>query len=604
MDRDGQVGGATVFELYSATEAREGRGRQWCAALAVVGLCIAQLLAAAVLFWGLGTGRDELDAEPDHPGREAVVYVYALLSWTAQTVLAASVPLVPPPQGSLDDPFVRPRRRVGGESLSALMLLPAEGFDAATAATLWFLLTSRGHSVTVATVGGERPVPDPASVQGYGPGLWGAGALAAAMYERMVASGVLRRPLNVATAVADAFDALVLPGGSVAGSARWAADPTVQRVAAACWVRGVPAAACGTGSMALAWAAQHADRQRLSIEAAPPLFAGGAAAGLGGYPAASGAAGGSGAALGAATARAAAERLRQRSLLHDCSVTGLPWQLEAGGALLACLACAPDPNAAVLAATSSRGRGAGAAGRLRCGCSCCGRTLSFGRCCCFRRADCVAGSLRAVMGRAKHPAGGSLGCCRVAGGWLRKWAFGCDCCRGSAADCGPCEALGGLRLALRSFCALCCSCFFCCGAASQRSRSSGSSPRRGSRRRESESVARESAWRDGAPSASGALASARMARDEACIDCVRCVACGWRPAQAEVAAAVGARGRFLPGPGVGLLGERGTPWDDSAAFVVEDGLLLSGRWGGDAFLLGRRLLVLMEMPQEEQRSWR
>jgi hypothetical protein len=40
--------------------------------------------------------------------------------------------------------------------------------------------------------------------------------------------------------------------------------------------------------------------------------------------------------------------------------------------------------------------------------------------------------------------------------------------------------------------------------------------------------------------------------------------------------------------------ERGTPWDDSVAFVVEDAKLITGRWGGDAFLLGRRFLAVLE----------
>lgn len=39
---------------------------------------------------------------------------------------------------------------------------------------------------------------------------------------------------------------------------------------------------------------------------------------------------------------------------------------------------------------------------------------------------------------------------------------------------------------------------------------------------------------------------------------------------------------------------RGTETDDTAAFVVRDGNYLSARWPGDAFLLGRRLLQLLE----------
>jgi hypothetical protein len=90
----------------------------------------------------------------------------------------------------------------------------------------------------------------------------------------------------------------------------------------------------------------------------------------------------------------------------------------------------------------------------------------------------------------------------------------------------------------------------------------------------------------------------RRRQDEACLGCVELLACGWRPLQATVAESVGLKGRFLRGRAVGVSGERGTPWDDSAAFVVEDGPLLSGRWSGDAFLLGRRFLKLVEAASE------
>ena len=52
------------------------------------------------------------------------------------------------------------------------------------------------------------------------------------------------------------------------------------------------------------------------------------------------------------------------------------------------------------------------------------------------------------------------------------------------------------------------------------------------------------------------------------------------------------RGVVLHGPNAWL--RMGSAWDDSAAFVVEDEVCISGRWRGDAWLLARRLAVALE----------
>ncbi len=57
----------------------------------------------------------------------------------------------------------------------------------------------------------------------------------------------------------------------------------------------------------------------------------------------------------------------------------------------------------------------------------------------------------------------------------------------------------------------------------------------------------------------------------------------------EVRTSVGATGHFERGP-IHLF-TRGTRDDDRAAFVVEDGRLLSGRWPGDAYLLAKKMLA-------------
>ena len=557
VERDGQVGGSTVFQLYSAAEAREDRSRQWCAAASAVLLCAAQLVAAAVLFWGFGTERDDLEA--GDPARAAVVYVYAIASWVAQTAVAATVPLVSAPRGALDDPFVRPRPASGVRPLQVLMLLPADGFDAAAAATTWFLLTARGHEVTVATPGGRQPLPDPVSIEGFGAGVWGAGPLTAAMFERMSRSGALERPLNAAAATPEAFDGMVLPGGTVRAAALWAADAGVRRVVAGAWSRGLPTAACGTGSVVLAATAQHS-HSRLSLAESEHALS----------PLAGGSPEPDRRPAGAAAARSAAVSARRLALLRECSVTALPWQAQAAMACLACATCADEPEDAASDAERSLSRRSAAKGRASAGClaragtPCAGRRPRC-RCGC-RRADCSglqASEVPGFEGRRRHG-------CSVCASWWRRWACGCDCCRG----CAPCEdGATACRLCVRNACALCCCCCpDAAGGVCGRGRLGPGSER-----------ARQAAAR-----------SARQLRDDSCLECLRCAACGWAPVQAAVSAAVGGGGRFLRGKLIGLGGERGTPWDDSAAFVVEDGLLLTGRWGGDAFLLGRRYLVLLE----------
>lgn len=56
----------------------------------------------------------------------------------------------------------------------------------------------------------------------------------------------------------------------------------------------------------------------------------------------------------------------------------------------------------------------------------------------------------------------------------------------------------------------------------------------------------------------------------------------------EVRAAIGAHGQFERGP-IQFIA-KGSDHDDSAAFVVEDGNLLTARWPGDVWLLAKSLL--------------
>jgi len=59
----------------------------------------------------------------------------------------------------------------------------------------------------------------------------------------------------------------------------------------------------------------------------------------------------------------------------------------------------------------------------------------------------------------------------------------------------------------------------------------------------------------------------------------------------EVRAALASADDFVRGPRE--LSKRGTRDDDTHAFVVEDGRYVSGRWPGDAYLIGKRLLAAL-----------
>jgi hypothetical protein len=58
----------------------------------------------------------------------------------------------------------------------------------------------------------------------------------------------------------------------------------------------------------------------------------------------------------------------------------------------------------------------------------------------------------------------------------------------------------------------------------------------------------------------------------------------------EVRAALDRPGEQLVRGPIALM-KKGTEHDDRAAFVVEDGRYVSGRWPGDAYLLAKKLLA-------------
>jgi hypothetical protein len=65
--------------------------------------------------------------------------------------------------------------------------------------------------------------------------------------------------------------------------------------------------------------------------------------------------------------------------------------------------------------------------------------------------------------------------------------------------------------------------------------------------------------------------------------------------QDEVTAALNDPSLFIRGP---RTQRRGTPTDDSAALVVQDGNYLSARWPGDAYVHAARLRRVLEDASE------
>lgn len=68
----------------------------------------------------------------------------------------------------------------------------------------------------------------------------------------------------------------------------------------------------------------------------------------------------------------------------------------------------------------------------------------------------------------------------------------------------------------------------------------------------------------------------------------------------EVRAALASPAQFIRGP---RTNRRGTATDHANAFVVQDGLYLSARWPGDAYLFAERFRALIEEPEAIRHSF-
>jgi putative intracellular protease/amidase len=130
-----------------------------------------------------------------------------------------------------------------------LIPLPARDFDPTEAAVSWKVLRYAGHDVVFATPEGARAACDPLMISGEGLDPWGwipllkkirvmglvlrANRAARAAYDELERDAKFANPLRYEGLRADAFDALLLPGGHRArGMRAYLEDATLQRLVA------------------------------------------------------------------------------------------------------------------------------------------------------------------------------------------------------------------------------------------------------------------------------------------------------------------------------------------------------------------------------------
>lgn len=111
--------------------ALEARLWQWCGVLGVAAQALSSLALAYDRLW---LGYDPSTAEWPSRSVTAFTYLYAILAWAGQTLLASSVPYELPPVGHLDDPAVAPPRTAGPAMRVVIVIPAADSYDVAEVA--------------------------------------------------------------------------------------------------------------------------------------------------------------------------------------------------------------------------------------------------------------------------------------------------------------------------------------------------------------------------------------------------------------------------------------------------------------------------------------
>lgn len=143
---------------------------------------------------------------------------------------------------ALDDPRLR---AVAGKRV--LIATSSVDCDPTEVAVVWQQLVRRDVVVSFATPDGRVPSCDPRMITGEGLGLW-KGVLRAdvrgrAAWDELVARGGAAQPIDFAALDADAFDAVMLPGGHAPGMRPYLESAELARFVATFAATGRPLAA-------------------------------------------------------------------------------------------------------------------------------------------------------------------------------------------------------------------------------------------------------------------------------------------------------------------------------------------------------------------------
>lgn len=134
-----------------------------------------------------------------------------------------------------------------------LVPLPDYGFDPTETAIPWLLLSAKGYEVQFATPGGYSGMADLRVLRGEGLGIWKwllqAREDAVMAYHRMSNSESFCTPLKYTEIRAEAYDALLLPGGHDKGVIPYLESALLQQVVARFFTDGKPVAAICHGTV-------------------------------------------------------------------------------------------------------------------------------------------------------------------------------------------------------------------------------------------------------------------------------------------------------------------------------------------------------------------
>ncbi len=133
-----------------------------------------------------------------------------------------------------------------------LVPLPDNDFDVTEVSVPWKLLTRAGHTVTFATEAARTPRGDELLLSGVVFGQLGADSEPKAFYRELERAPEYLTPIRYRDIDADAFDALLLPGGHAAGMRQYLGSAELQDKVAQFWKTGRPVAAICHGVLVLA----------------------------------------------------------------------------------------------------------------------------------------------------------------------------------------------------------------------------------------------------------------------------------------------------------------------------------------------------------------